>query len=84
LNNIDGDSVGHLPLYRGKYVFYILKNNLYNFLCSATASRYLESFLNGENGNSYYFTGEDGYEIDGREERGNGTGAETGAEGVSW
>lgn len=83
LNGVDG-LVGHLPLFRGKYVFYVLKSNLCNFFNSAASPQSLESFLNGENGNSYYFISEDGYEIDGHEKCENKNNAETGGECVSW
>ena len=62
LNEIDG-LVGHLPLFRGNYVFYVLKNNLRNFFNSAASPQSLESFLNDGYDNFYHFIGEDGYEL---------------------
>ena len=83
LNDIDG-LAGNLSMFRGNYVFYLLKSNLCNFFNSAASPQSLESFLDGGCDNFYHFIGEDGYEIDGHEEYENKNDAKTDAECVNW
>ena len=73
-----------LPLYRGKFVIYVLKSNLYDFFGSASAPQSLGFFLNGEHDDSYYFIGENGYEIDGHEKRENGNDVKANDKCLSW
>ena len=83
LNEIDG-LIGNLPLFRGSYVFYVLKSNLRNFFNSAASPQSLESFLNDGYSNFYYFTGKDGCEIDEYKRSKTKNNVDDNAECVSW